>query len=183
MKYSFKELVDVPKLQDLTDAIYAAFSIPCSVIAIDGEILTGVGWQRICTDFHRKHPQTEKECVESDLKIRSKLDRGDPFVIYKCPMGLVAASSPVIIADEGLARLEVLEAADALRESEERYRLLADHATDMISKHAPDGAYTYASPACCTLIGLSPEDLTGRSTYGFIRPADRHPVTVAPVVL
>ncbi len=245
MKYSFKELVDVPKLQDLTDEMYAAFSIPCSIIAVDGEILTGVGWQKICTDFHRKHPLAEKECVESDVKIRKRLDQGEPFVIYKCPRGLVDASSPVIIAgehlanvfsgqiflqepdedterffreqarrfgfdeapymeafreipvfdedkfrsalfflskmagiiaDAGLAGLEVLEVADALRESEERYRLLADHATDMISKHDSEGVYTYASPACRTLLGFSPADLTGRSACDLIHPDDKRAV-------
>ncbi|MBT3260096.1 MAG: histidine kinase, partial [Deltaproteobacteria bacterium] len=57
MKYTFKELIDVPKLQELTDELHIATSIPSAIIAMDGEILTGSGWQKICTDFHRKHPQ------------------------------------------------------------------------------------------------------------------------------
>ena len=69
MKYTFKELIDVPKLQELTDELYTATSIPSTIVAMDGEILTGSGWQKICTDFHRKHPQIEKECIESDTNI------------------------------------------------------------------------------------------------------------------
>ena len=105
MKYSFKELVDIPKLQKLTDKLFAATSIPSSIIAMDGEILTRSGWRTICTDFHRKHPEIEKECIESDIKIRKTLKEGEPFVIYKCPRGLVDASAPVIIEGEHVANV------------------------------------------------------------------------------
>jgi len=47
---------------------------------MDGEILTGSGWQKICTDFHRKHPEIEKECIESDTTIRRELDKLLPSV-------------------------------------------------------------------------------------------------------
>ena len=105
MKYTFKELIDVPKLQELTDELYTATSIPSAIVAMDGEIITGSGWQKICTDFHRKHPQIEKECIESDTIIRKKLDDSEPFVIYKCPRGMVDASSPIIIAGEHVANV------------------------------------------------------------------------------
>lgn len=105
MKYSFKELVHLPKLQKLTDDLYAATSIPSSIISISGEILTGSGWQKICTDFHRKHPEIEKECIESDTRIRKELEEGEPFVIYQCPRGLVDASAPIVIEGEHVANV------------------------------------------------------------------------------
>jgi PAS domain S-box-containing protein len=105
MKFNFKELVDVPILQELTDELYEATSIPSAIITMDGEILTGSGWQRICTHFHRQHPEAEKDCIESDIKIKQKLDEGESFVIYKCPRGLVDASSPVIIEGEHVANV------------------------------------------------------------------------------
>jgi PAS domain S-box-containing protein len=64
------------------------------------------------------------------------------------------------------------EAGGMLRESEELYRLLAEHSTDMISKHTPEGVYTYASPACRCLLGYEPEDLVGRDAYEFFHPDD-----------
>ena len=59
-----------------------------------------------------------------------------------------------------------------LQESEELSRLLAENSTDLISKHTPEGVYTYASPACRTLLGYEPEELLGHSAYEFSHPED-----------
>jgi PAS domain S-box-containing protein len=105
MEYRFKELVDIPKLQKLADELFAATSIPLSIIAMDGEILIRSGWQKICTGFHRKHPEIEKECIEIGMKIREKVEKGEPFVISKCPRGLVDASAPIIIEGRHVANV------------------------------------------------------------------------------
>lgn len=60
----------------------------------------------------------------------------------------------------------------ALRESEARYRWLADHAKDMISTHTLDGVFLYASPASRHLLGYEPDQLSGRSLYEFFHPTD-----------
>ena len=64
------------------------------------------------------------------------------------------------------------QAEEALRQSEERFRFLAEHSTDMISLHTPEGIYLYASPASRTLLGYAPEELIGRSAYEFFHPND-----------
>ncbi len=63
-----------------------------------------------------------------------------------------------------------------LRDSESRYRLLADHATDMISRHSSTGSYRDVSPACVRLLGFTPHELIGRSIYELVHPADRDKV-------
>jgi len=59
-----------------------------------------------------------------------------------------------------------------LEESEMRYRLLAENASDMISTHNLDSEYTYASPYSLELIGYLPKELEGKSADLFIHPDD-----------
>lgn len=59
-----------------------------------------------------------------------------------------------------------------LRESEARYRLLAENSTDMIARHNPQGEFLYVSPASRNLLGLEPEALVGKSIYELVHPDD-----------
>jgi two-component system sensor kinase FixL len=65
------------------------------------------------------------------------------------------------------------QAQQDLRDSEARYRLLADHSTDLISRHARDGRWLYLSPAARTILGYPPEELTGLDPFEFIHSDDR----------
>jgi diguanylate cyclase (GGDEF)-like protein/PAS domain S-box-containing protein len=52
------------------------------------------------------------------------------------------------------------------------FELLADTLGEMVSRHDPDGTYTYASAATRSLLGYEPEELLGHSSYEFIHRED-----------
>ncbi|WP_017720391.1 PAS domain S-box protein [Kamptonema formosum] len=57
-------------------------------------------------------------------------------------------------------------------ESEKRYQLIAEHSTELICTHTPEGIYLYVSPGCRTLLGYEPDELVGHSFYQFFHPED-----------
>ena len=67
---------------------------------------------------------------------------------------------------------EARRAQQALAASEREFRMLAEEATDLISRFALDGTYLYASPASERILGYAPAELIGRSRYDFLHPDD-----------
>ncbi|MFA5965658.1 MAG: PAS domain S-box protein [Sphingomonas sp.] len=60
-----------------------------------------------------------------------------------------------------------------LAESERAYRLLADHASDIIARIDLNGVRRYVSPACRAIFGFEPEELVGRAPLAEVHPDDR----------
>ena len=58
-------------------------------------------------------------------------------------------------------------------EREIRYRLLADHANDIVTRVGPDGLRQYVSRAAMRIIGVPPSALLGSKMLDYVHPDDR----------
>jgi PAS domain S-box-containing protein len=67
---------------------------------------------------------------------------------------------------------ERVMAQQRLKESEARYRLLADHGTDMVFQLDHDLVRRYVSPACREILGYEPEELIGVKPVSMVHPED-----------
>ncbi|NWJ49062.1 MAG: PAS domain S-box protein [Chloroflexi bacterium] len=65
------------------------------------------------------------------------------------------------------------QAEEALKESEARYRFLAENSTDTISLLSPERVFEYASPACQKIIGFASEELVDHAFLEFVHPDDQ----------
>ena len=70
-----------------------------------------------------------------------------------------------------------LAAERLLRQSEARYRLLAEHSSDMVIQLDRDLVRTYVSPACRAMLGYEPEELVGVKSVVMAHPVDAAPLS------
>ncbi len=59
------DMIDAP-LQELLHDFYRATGMLGAILDVSGSVVVAVGWQDICTKYHRCHPDTRRNCVESD---------------------------------------------------------------------------------------------------------------------
>jgi PAS domain S-box-containing protein len=98
---------------------------------------------------------------------------GATFVLLLLGVAAVAYDrrlSKLVEREQAACRESTL--AEACRRSEEQYRLLAENATDMITRADLNGVRLYVSPACREMIGYEPEQLIGMNIAEIAHPDD-----------
>lgn len=98
-----KDLVQLDELQNMMDVNYTATGMPSGIIdAFTGEIYAGAGWQKICVDFHRNHPDTCAKCIANDTAITNKIQTGQHHG-YKCSNGIWDIGVPIMCMEQHIA--------------------------------------------------------------------------------
>ncbi|MDQ1276703.1 MAG: hypothetical protein QG610_2281, partial [Euryarchaeota archaeon] len=76
-------IIDAKAVQSLMNDFYRLAHIPMALLDLKGNVLVSVGWQDICTKFHRVNPETYKHCIESDINLSTDVAPGE-YKLYKC---------------------------------------------------------------------------------------------------
>ena len=98
------DVIDVGALQALADDFHELTGMPMSLTDLKGRVLVGVGWQRICSEFHRDNPDTCRNCVESDVLLSAGVPPGQ-YKIYKCKNNMWDVATPVLLGDRQLGNI------------------------------------------------------------------------------
>mgnify|MGYP002393284444 CR=1 FL=1 len=69
--------------------------------------------------------------------------------------------------------VERARAQAALRDSELRFRLLAENGSDVVSLHDPSGRICYISPSCERILGFTAHEVTRMGPFALVHPDDR----------
>jgi len=98
------DILDIPAVQELLNDFYPVVRVVTAVLDLHGKVLTAVGWQDICVKFHRAHPESCKNCVESDLHLSAGVPAGE-FKLYKCKNNMWDAATPIVVGGHHLGNL------------------------------------------------------------------------------
>ena len=119
--------------------------------------------------------ENEKRGADPD-RVRSL----ELHMIRKDGSVIITESKSTFIRDENGKPLEIMGIArditeqrkmvEALAESEKRFQMIAENASDVIHIHSLDGTYKYVSSSVKKLRGYSAEELIGKSIFSFLVP-------------
>ena len=90
------DIIDIPAVQTIMDDLYALTSKGSAILDVKGKVLVAAGWQDICTEFHRVHPESCKNCHESDTLLTTGVEQGK-FKVYKCKNGMWDMATPIYV--------------------------------------------------------------------------------------
>ena len=95
-KSDLGDIVDTRAIQSMMENFYSLTKIGIAILDLHGKVLVATGWQDICTEFHRIHPETCKNCLESDLELSNGIEPGT-FRLYKCKNNMWDMATPIVV--------------------------------------------------------------------------------------
>ncbi len=100
----FESIIDVKAIQSLMDDFYDLTNIGIAILDLEGKVLVAKGWQDICIKFHRVHPETLKNCMESDLELSKGIEPGN-FKLYRCKNNMLDMATPIAVGGHKIGNL------------------------------------------------------------------------------
>ncbi len=98
------DLVDTQAIQSMMDDFFRLTNIGIAIGDLQGKVLVATGWQEICTNFHRVHPQTCKHCQESDTILSDGVEPGT-FKLYRCKNNMWDMVTPMTVGGKHIGNV------------------------------------------------------------------------------
>ena len=144
-----------------------------ATVGVDVEAARGALLATLVPSAHRLgHAETYARVVESGVPetMEFRFDPPDGPPVWREAQAVRVADGVALTLRDITQRVVLEEARLA---SDRDFRLLAENATDMISRITPEGIATYVSPACREILGYEPHELVGRPAIANVHPDDQ----------
>ena len=89
-------VIDRAAIQQLMTDFHSLTGIGGALLDLHGNVLASTGWQDICFKFHRAHPETNRNCMESDRELTTKVQPGQ-YKIYRCKNSMLDIVMPIMV--------------------------------------------------------------------------------------
>lgn len=99
-----RNILDIDTVQKIICDFNRLTGMTVAIGDTEGNLLVAVGFQDICQKFHRVHPGSMKNCVESDLFLARTLNKGE-HAAYKCKNQMWDVVSPIYIGDKHVGNI------------------------------------------------------------------------------
>ena len=99
------DVIDFERVSALLDGFNRTTGFVTAILDLEGNVLAKSGWRQICTDFHRVHPDTARNCTTSDTVLAGAMEQGKKYHFYQCLNGLVDVAVPLVVNGEHVANL------------------------------------------------------------------------------
>ena len=105
MKSKYFNNIDFDRVNLLLEGFNKSTGFVTAILDLEGNVLSKSGWRQICTEFHRKNPQSARNCMFSDTVLANNTKVGQRYHFYKCKNGLVDVAVQIVIKGEHVANL------------------------------------------------------------------------------
>ena len=114
----------------------------------------------------------DHETIEQEVRVLGATGEWHWLLIRESVFKRQSDGRPIQILGVSMDISALKRSERALQESEERFRLIAEHSTDLIFLYDPDGTVIYASPSVQSLLGFDAAELIGEQAKTYLHPAD-----------
>ena len=119
------------------------------------------------------------EVVECEVQVKNHAGLYRWLHCYEVVFSRTKEGQPAQVLGAAIDVTQQKSAQRSLAEREALYRLLTEHATDLISKQTLDGRYLYVSPSAKTLLGVDAGSMLGTSFFDRVHDDDKQLVADA----
>lgn len=101
---SISDIININDIKELMDVFLEATGLGIGIFDSNNKLIVSAGWQKICTHFHQKNPESNKSCIESENFFKKNFEP-NKAISYKCNNGLWDIAYPIYLDDDFLGSI------------------------------------------------------------------------------